>query len=403
MTQRFRLWISRSFTLAACLATLHGADRPASPAELIRDDFDAAVQQYSGMLERIKDEKGNPRAYEHGKLVMVGPKDWTCGFFPGSLWLIYEYTGDAKWKDAADHYTRLNESAKDNRTTHDLGFILNTSFGEGYRLTHDTYYRDVLLTGAKTLSTRFNPKVGAIKSWDKGRWKFPVIIDNMMNLELLMWASHESGNTQLAEVATKHADTTKLNHFRPDFSSYHVVSYDPETGKVEKRETHQGTADESSWARGQAWGLYGFTMMYRETHRAEYLEQAKHIAAFLLHHPRMPADKVPYWDFDANDIPQAPRDASAAAVMASALLELSGDVEPELGHSYFAFAEAQLQSLSSPAYRAKTGENGNFLIMHCVGNLPSNGEIDTPISYADYYYLEALSRYRAKTSAAPAK
>src|SRR5581483_1174448 len=207
--------------------------------------------------------------------------------------------------------------------THDVGFVLMTSFGNGYRLTHDPHYRDVLLTGAESLGSRFNPTVGSIKSWDNRRgWDFPVIIDNLMNLELLLWASEAGGDPHYREMAERHADTTWANHFRPDGSSFHVVDYDPATGKVRSRVTHQGAADASAWARGQAWGLYGYTMMYRLTRRPDYLAHAQKVAAFLLGHPRMPADKVPYWDFDAPGIPNVPRDSSAAAVMASALLEL---------------------------------------------------------------------------------
>jgi unsaturated chondroitin disaccharide hydrolase len=365
-------------------------------ADVIRESLDSAVVQYSGMAERTRDQTQLPRTFVDHKLVTVKSTDWTSGFVPGSFWFLFQHTGDPGWKAEAARLTALLEPAKDNRGTHDTGFILDCSFGQGYRLTHDPHYRDVLLTGAASLSTRFNPKVGSIKSWDnRAGWPFPVIIDNMMNLELLLWAAREGNQPELRVIALAHADTTLRNHYRPDNSSYHVVDYDPDTGAVRSRVTHQGAANESAWARGQAWGLYGFTVCYRESRKPVYLEQANKIAAFLMNHPRMPADKVPYWDFDAPGIPNVPRDASAAAVMSSALIELSGFVDGPLRQSYLAFAEEQLRSLASPAYRAKVGENGNFLLMHSTGHFPKNSEIDGPLAYADYYYLEALLRYQA--------
>ncbi len=356
--------------------------------------FEAAGAQYEGMLAAIKDDPGLPRTTAGGKRVMVGPKDWTSGFFPGALWYLHEATKAPRWREAADVYSRRLDSIRHYTGNHDVGFMLYCSYGNGWRLTKTPDYRDVLLDGAKALSTRFNPAVGAIKSWDNPKWKYPVIIDNMMNLELLTWASAESGDARFRDIAVRHADTTLANHFRPDASTWHVVGYDPETGKPAVKQTHQGAADDSAWARGQAWGLYGYTMMARETKTPAYLAQARRIAAFLMKHPRLPADAVPYWDFDAPGIPDAPRDASAAAIMASALIELGGLAGGDEGKTLLDFARRQLLSLVSPAYFAKTGENGNFLLMHCVGHLPGGKEIDVPLIYGDYYLLEALLRYR---------
>ncbi len=337
-----------------------------------------------------------PRTFEHGKLVTVIVRDWTVGFFPGSLWFLYEATGDAKWRASAEKFTAYLEPEQHNTRTHDVGFILYCSYGNGLRLTGNEAYKPILLNGAKSLSTRYYPAVGAIKSWDRDPAVFtcPVIIDNMMNLELLLWAARNGGDPRMRAMAIAHADTTLQNHYRPDNSCYHVVDYDQATGRVLRRVTHQGTADSSAWARGQAWGLYGYTLMYRETKDPRYLAQAQKIAAFLLHHPRLPADKVPYWDFDAPDIPSAPRDTSAAAVMCSALLELRHYVEPAAAAEYTAFAEQQLRSLASPAYLARPGENGGFLLKHATGDHPKNREVDVPLNYADYYFLEALLRAR---------
>ncbi len=375
------------------------AAKPPPPDELsarIPAVFEFAVAQYEWLLPQIQNDSRLPRSFENNRRRMVGPKDWTSGFFPGALWYLYEYTNDPKWKVAAHDYTTRLEPIKDFRDHHDVGFMLGCSYGNGYRLTGDPAYRAVLIQGARSLATRFKPEVGAIRSWDFGRWKYPVIVDNMMNLELLTWAARESGETQLHEIARQHADKTRQHHFRPDGSSYHLVDYDPATGTVLKKQTVQGFADNSAWARGQAWGLYGFTMMYRETRQPEYLAQAGSIARFILNHPRLPADKIPYWDFDAPNIPDAPRDTSAAAIMAAALLELEGFVSPAFGRQCRELARQQLLSLSAPPYLGTVGANGGFLLNHAVGHIPEKHEIDVPIIYADYYFLEALLRYRNK-------
>jgi lysophospholipase L1-like esterase len=283
---------------------------------------------------------------------------------------------------------------KDYRGGHDVGFMLKCSYGNGYRFTNDPHYREVLIQGARSLSTRFKPEVGLIRSWDHKGLEYPVIIDSMMNLELLTWSAREANEPRLRDIAIQHADNTLKNHFREDASSWHVVEYNPTNGVVVKKQTHQGVGDSSAWARGQAWALYGYTMMFRETRKSEYLAQAGKVARFLMNHPRLPEDKIPYWDFDAPNIPDAPRDASAAAIMASALIELSENVEPGFGRQCFQLARQQLLSLSSPSYLAKLGENGGFLLRHCVGNMPKNSEVDVPLNYADYYFLEGLFRYR---------
>jgi unsaturated chondroitin disaccharide hydrolase len=374
--------------------------RAAEPlAGVIDSALATSARQYEWMLAHLPADaaKPMPRTFEHGKLTTVATRDWTSGFFPGSLWYLFEATGDAKWRAAAERTTALLAPEQHNTRTHDVGFILYTSYGNGLRLTGNADYRPVLLNGAQSLSTRFNPVVGSLQSWDKRNgWDFPVIIDNMMNLELLLWAAREGPAERYRDLAIRHADTTLKNHFRPNGSSVHVVDYDPADGHVKTRVTHQGVANDSAWARGQAWGLYGYTLMYRETKDPRYLAQAQQIAAFIMHHPRLAADKVPYWDFDDPRIPNAPRDSSAAAIMCSALLELRAYVTPAVAAEYATFAEQQLRSLASPAYLAEPGTNGGFLLMHATGNHPKNSEIDVPINYADYYFLEALLRARGK-------
>jgi unsaturated chondroitin disaccharide hydrolase len=335
-----------------------------------------------------------PRSAKSGTVRTVQTSDWTSGFPAGSFWLLYERTKDQAWRTAAETWTAALMSQATRTDTHDVGFIINSSFGNGYRLTQNTAYRPVVITAAGSLATRFNATVGCTRSWDFGTWMFPVIIDNMMNLELLFRATALGGAANFKSIGVTHAATTRANHFRADYSSYHLVDYNPTTGAVIKKQTNQGLADESAWARGQAWGLYGFTMSYRETGDARFLDQATHIADFYTTSSRMPADGVPYFDFDApirDDVPDY-RDASAGAIAASGLLELASDETGATAENHRAFAIKAIRSLSSASYRAASNTNNQFLLMHSVGNYPANDEIDVAINYADYYYLEALGR-----------
>ncbi|MBN9298184.1 MAG: glycoside hydrolase family 88 protein [Filimonas sp.] len=338
------------------------------------------------------DKLVSPRTLENGKLKLVASKDWTSGFFPGVLWYIYEFNKKGQWLADAQRFTALIEKEKTNGTTHDMGFKVYCSFGNGYRLTKDTGYKSVLIQSAQTLATRFSPVVGCIRSWDHhaDQWKFPVIIDNMMNLELLFEASKLSGDSSYYKIAVSHANTTMKNHFRADYSCYHVVDYDPETGKVVHKQTHQGFSDESAWARGQAWALYGYTMCYRETGDPAYLAHAEKVAAYILNNPNMPKDLVPYWDFNAPNIPNEPRDASAAAVIASGLYELSQYSKGSAKY-YKETADKIINSLTK-SYRADKGTYQGFILTQSTGSKPANSEVDVPLNYADYYYLEALLR-----------
>lgn len=350
-------------------------------------------RQQTLLLAKELEAKENrlPKTYENGVLQTANYKSWISGFFPGVLWYLYEDTPTEELKKYAELYTLRVMPAKDMTSTHDLGFMLYCSFGNGYRLTGNKSYMDVMKVGAESLASRYNDKVGAIKSWNSNKkWQFPVIIDNMMNLEFLSFMALNTGNSRFREIADKHAKTTLSNHFRSDNSCYHVVSYDTITGIPHAKQTHQGYADNSSWARGQAWALYGYTMMYRETNNKVYLEQARKVALFIKNHPNLPADKVPYWDFDAPDIPKAYRDASAAAIMASAFLELSSLDKSEDRIEWLKLGEQQIRSLSSPLYLAEPNTNGGFILKHSVGNFNKKSEVDVPLTYADYYYVEAL-------------
>lgn len=332
----------------------------------------------------------SPRSIEQDALKLVRPKDWTSGFFPGQLWFLYEMTGKQEWRSQAEIFTAKIEHQQYDHTTHDVGFKIYCSAGTGYRLTGNEHYKNVIVNAAKTLSRRFNSNAGAIKSWDhmSHRWKYPVIVDNMMNLELLFAATKLSGDSSFYKVAVSHADVTLKNHFRTDNSSYHVVDYDTvNAGKILSKNTHQGYADESAWARGQAWALYGYTVCYRETKNKVYLQQAEKVATYILNHPNLPKDMIPYWDFNAPGIPDEPRDASAAAIIASALYELSLYSKA----SYQKTADKIIHHLTKK-YRAPLGSNKGFLLVHSTGNKPFKSEIDEPLVYADYYYLEAMIR-----------
>lgn len=377
------------------LASCVGQPRLEPIEDVISRGLDRASEQAVLMAKELENKAGRlPKSIKDGQLETSNCYWWCSGFFPGELWYLYEYTRKPELKQYAELYTDRLEKVQFVTDNHDVGFMLYCSYGNGLRLTGNEHYKDVLVQGARSLSTRYRPAVKVIRSWDFGDWQYPVIIDNMMNLELLTWAGKVTGDTALTHIATAHANTTMKNHFRADYSTYHVVSYDTISGLPEKKQTHQGYSDASAWSRGQAWALYGYTMMARETGDEAYLQQAKHIASFLMNHPRMPEDKVPYWDFDTPDIPNTTRDASAAAIMASALIELSELDKSAEAVSYLSYAEDQLRSLSSPEYLAETGTNCNFVLKHSTGYFKTGSEVDAPLSYADYYYVEALMRLR---------
>lgn len=363
--------------------------------KITEEVFDVAGQQAVLMDARLADGECPRSLKEDGTPLNSQIKWWCSGFYPGSLWYIYEYTGDEGFAKLADKHTHRLDSLLKGHTDHDLGFQTMCSYGNGYRLTGDEAYRKEILKNASHLAGRFSPVTGVIRSWDHN-WEYPVIIDNMMNLELLMAAD----SARLSEIAYSHALNTIKNHFRDDYTSFHLVNYSPEDGHVLGKQTVQGYADGSAWARGQAWALYGYTMMAREASKkgnAEmqktFLSQAENVARMLLE--RLPEDGIPYWDFNSPDIPNDLRDASAGAIMASAFVELSGLTgDAKLSKKCRKEAETQIRTFASPEYLAVPGENGDFLLKHSVGNKPGNSEVDVPLTYADYYFLEALVRYR---------
>ncbi|MGX5689738.1 glycoside hydrolase family 88 protein [Arcticibacter tournemirensis] len=364
--------------------------------QTIDKNFQDASAQYKVMMKSLPPERF-PKTYfpATGKFETSGSGWWCSGFYPGTLLYLYEQTKDQTLLTEAERILKVLEKEQYNKTTHDLGFMMFCSFGNANRINPKPEYKEILINSAKSLASRFDPKVGCIRSWDSEKSDYLVIIDNMMNLELLFWAAKVTGDSSFYNIAITHAETTIKNHFRPDYSSYHVINYNPETGAVQKKRTAQGYADGSAWARGQAWGLYGYTVMYRETKNKRYLEQARHIAEFILNHPNLPADKIPYWDFNAPDVPDALRDASAGSVMASALLELCSYVDKKESAKYFNAAETMITTLSSSQYKAAPGTNGGFILMHSVGHLPQKSEVDVPLTYADYYFVEAMERYKA--------
>jgi rhamnogalacturonyl hydrolase YesR len=364
--------------------------------DFVSKQLQFAVSEIEEAKQTANPDRISPRTINpDGSLRLVVPREWTSGFFPGSLWYMYEYTNDNEWKELAEKYQAPLEGEKLNRGTHDLGFMMYNSFGKAYRLTKNPEYRDIVLQSAYTLITRYKPNAGVIRSWDHNThlWQNPVIVDNLMNLELLFWAFKETNDSTFYKIAVSHADKTIENHFREDYSSYHVVDYDTITGNVIVKHTHQGYADESTWSRGQAWALYGYTMCFRETGDSSYLKQAQGIANFIFTNKNLPADLIPYWDYDAPEIPDEPRDASAAAITASALYELS-QYDNQKGSQYKCWADTILKNLSQN-YSSPAGENRGFLLLHCTGAKSLNSEIDVPLVYADYYFIEALMRKRA--------
>lgn len=359
------------------------------------DTIDFIAQQYGLMIEQLEASPTllNPKSIIDGKMKYIPPQEWTSGFFPGSLWYTYELTGDEAWIPYAVKYTEALDTIQYYTGNHDVGFMIYCSYGNGLRLMEKPY-EEVIINAAKSLSSRFIPEAGIIQSWNANPskdWECPVIIDNMMNLELLFNATKLSGDSTFYHIAITHADNTIKNHYRPNYGTWHVIDYNKEDGTIRHRNTHQGYSDESTWARGQSWGVYGFVICYRETGNQKYLDQAEKALDFIANHPNYPEDRVPYWDYDSPDVPNTYRDASAGAILASTLYELSAYSSKK---DYKAWADTIMHTLSGPEYLAPLGENGHFILMHSVGSLPHNSEVDVPLNYADYYFLEALKRKR---------
>lgn len=397
-----------SLALLSLCSQLLAVEPDKSMAKVIDKGLGRAASQAMMMYGQVKD-KGDAcfptSCTPEGELKFAKSSDWTSGFFPGELWYLYEYSADESLKAAAEDMTIRISPEQYNTRSHDVGFMVNCSFGNAYRLTGNQAYRDVLINAANSLATRFNPNIGCTRSWNRKTegWQYIVIIDNMMNLELLTVGSGLTTDPHCYEVAVSHANTTMRNHFREDGSSYHAVDYDTLSFRPAQKRTFQGLADDSSWSRGQSWGLYGFTMMYRQTGRAEYLAHARKVASYLMHHPNMPKDKIPYWDFNAPARKDTPRDASAAAIMASALIELSGYVADDAESSaMLRYAEGILRSLTSGKYLAASGKNSGFALLHSTAYMAKNRDVDAPLPYADYYYVEALVRYSKLLKGEPA-
>lgn len=400
------------FLSCVCAGLIIGCNpKPNEEKIFIDENITYAAAQTENMLAATGEPTGKNfprRADENGNLMTTSMWDWTPGFFPGSLWYLYELTGDSVWLNNAEKWTWAMEPMKTFTGNHDIGFMMYCSFGNAERLASKPGYEDILVESANSLCTRYNDTTKVIeswnyrKAWDGTEWFYPVIIDNMMNLELLFYASRVTGDRKYYDIAVNHANTTLKNQFRDDYSSYHVVNYDENTGEALHRQTCQGYSDNSTWSRGQAWAIYGYTLMYRETKDPQYLEAAKNFTKYYM--DNLPEDLVPLWDFNvgmegytpqgdsyAVTYPAKVKDASAASIVCSALFEL-GELTKD--SSYTETAVRMLKSLASPAYRAPLGENANFIIMHCTGSLPHKTEIDGPLVYADYYFLEALARYK---------
>lgn len=386
-----------------------------SETDFIKENFEFASKQYKLMMETPSSLKSvMPRTLDkNGNLKKTSIYAWTAGFFPGSLWYLSDFQKDKSLQDSAIVYTNKMKPVKSFTDNHDIGFMMYCSYGNAERFNPKPEYKEILVESARSLCKRFDSKTGVIKSWNGFKswhgdkvYNFPVIIDNMMNLELLFYASKVTGDDYFKKIAISHAEKTMKNQVRKDYSCFHIVYYDKETGKPIKGETSQGYSDNSAWSRGQAWGIYGFTMCYRETKDPRFLKTAQKMADFYMNHPNLPSDKIAWWDLNANQPGYTPgirsnanniinnyRDASAAACIASALLELSTYSDSELSKKYFNCAKTILHSLGSKNYRAKLGENGTFILMHSTGSIPHNVEIDVPLTYADYYFIEALYRY----------
>ena len=367
-----------------------------------RENLNSLQVQFDVLLQNSIENDMIPKAADpKGGATWCNPRwDWVEGFFPGMCWQLYQVKEEQKYEDAARYFQAKLIDHRFYKKSHDLGFVFCSSYGRGYKLTGEDSMRNVLIEAGKSLAGRFNPKVGSLQSWNVKNishknwmstrgWEFPVIVDNMMNLQLLFELTRFTNDSTYYQMACSHADRTMKDHFRKDYSSYHVVDYDAETGSIRSKQTAQGFAHESAWTRGQAWGLYGYTMCYRYTKDEKYLRHADCIAGYIV--DNLPEDYIPYWDFEAPTMPNMQKDASAAAIIASALIELNSYSE----NNYIETAFNMLRELSGDEYRNEDGENYGYILDHSVGSIPHNSEVDVPIIYADYYYIEALMRLKS--------
>ena len=381
------------FGCLLCGVSCKNTDERQSEKQKITDLLD---RRYDKILQYPLDSLAFPRSttLNPEKVVKVPSTDWTSGFFPGNLWQLYKLTNNESYKDLAVEWTHFMEKEKSNSKTHDIGFKIYSSYGQGLKHENNQQYKDIIIKSAQTLITRYNDTVGSIRSWDfnKKNWDFPVIIDNMMNLELLFEATKISGDSIFHKIAVEHANTTLKNHFRENNSTWHVLDYNPKNGAIRMRVTHQGINDNSAWARGQGWAIYGFTMAYRYTKDVKYLNQAKATASFFLNHKNLPEDGIPYWDFDAPNIPNEPRDVSAGAIVASALIELYGYTKDE---TYLDYSKKFLKNVQTSSYILPENIKAPFILNHSSGDWSKRAEMDEPIVYGDYYFLEALLRMKS--------
>lgn len=376
-------------TVTAFVNTVSAQRKTGIPVQKV---IDLAQKQYQAYIDEHPDSILHLYSVKaDGSLQAVAYTDWTSGFFPGALWYLYQFTGKAAWKQNAARWTRSLAPAQWRTNTHDLGFIIYNSFGKAFANTADSAYESVCYQAARSLSRRFNPEVGSIKSWDHGPWHYPVIVDNLMNLELLFWAGNRFNDESLLQICKSHLKNDINMRFRDDGSSFHVLDFDPANGQLLARKTWQGYSDSSCWSRGQSWAIYGFTVAYRYTRDSAYLKQAEIAANYYIDQIKKIPDHIAYWDFNDPAIPKVPRDVSSAAIAASALLELSHYTKT-YQEQYKTVVDKILTSLCSPEYLAKAGSNHYMLLKHGVVSKPSDKGVDVPLIYADYYFLEALWR-----------
>ena len=417
--------MKKKYLYGLMLCTLFGCQHEPQPFDAAHE-LDYCTSQVNKALEALQHADGTYDYTMEPRNILEGETHWNCrkaaaeewcsGFWPGVLWMDYGYlkeSGNRRQEEVeyirkqAEGYTEsLSFLAERPVFDHDLGFLVINSFLKGYEQTGSEHYKQIALAAADTLATLFNPTVGTILSWPrhvKDYGGHNTIMDNMINLELLFWAAEKQevrgekrevrgeGHTSLYDIAVRHAETTMNNHFRPDGSCYHVAVYDTLDGHFIKGVTHQGYSDSSMWARGQSWAIYGYTMVYRFTKDQRFLDHAQKVTDIYLKRLHETSDDwVPIWDMDDPRGQEAPKDASAACVVASALLELQQYVGVDKAQQYRSAAEHMLRDLSSARYQSRN-QNDAFLL-HSTGHHPAGSEIDASIIYADYYYIEALSR-----------
>lgn len=358
----------------------------------VKEALDYSIRMVRRNLQELKDF---PEIAKDGQWTPVPGGGWVGGHWTGLIWLAYAHTGDPALQSAACEWSERLAPRQYDLGTHDLGFLFELSYILGAKLTGDDSFKAPALQASRSLIQRFNPRGQYIQAWRaldaSPEWRGRAIIDTLMNLYMLYWTSQETGDPIFAQVATAHANTALKRQVRPDWSTAHVMDFNPDSGEFLKQDTHQGLSPTSCWSRGQAWGVHGFAETYRWTKDETYLNASRNLAEYMLR--RNPANHVPFWDYDSPLIPNDVRDSSAGSILASGMLILATlEQDPAKAQRWRSEAITMLEALWQQV--SSRGTNEPSILIHATRSKPA-GMMDTGLIYGDYYFVEALTRLSA--------